>query len=60
MAGGGGTLSNCLACHRRASYPPVNFLPVTRGSPDFEHDPAYAPAQLRTNFNWSLAVHAKP
>jgi hypothetical protein len=57
---GGGTVSNCLACHRRASYPPVSFLPVTRGSADLTGDSAYAPGQLRTNFNWSLALHARP
>jgi len=57
---GGGTVSNCLTCHRRASYPPVSFLPVTRGIPDLTNDPAYAQGQLRTNFIWSLAMHAKP
>jgi hypothetical protein len=57
---GGGELSNCLACHRRASYPPVNFLPVTRGAPDPASDPAYAPGRLRTGFLWSIALHATP
>jgi hypothetical protein len=57
---GGGTVSNCLACHRRASYPPVNFLPVTRGAPDLTHDPAYARGRLRTNFIWSIAMHSRP
>ena len=37
---GGGTASNCLACHRRASYPAVAFLPVTRGAPNLHSDPA--------------------
>jgi hypothetical protein len=55
---GGGEVSNCLSCHRRASYPPVNFLPVTRGAPDPASDPAYAPGRLRTGFLWSIALHA--
>jgi hypothetical protein len=57
---GGGTASNCLACHRRASYPPVNFLPVTRGAPDLTNDVAYARNRLRTNFIWSIALHSRP
>jgi hypothetical protein len=57
---GGGTQSNCMACHRRASYPPVSFLPVTRGAPELGTDPAYRPGRLRTSFLWSLAMHARP
>jgi hypothetical protein len=57
---GGGTVSNCMACHQRASYPPLAFLPVRRGAPDFTHDPAFAPGRLRTSSIWSLALHAKP
>jgi hypothetical protein len=57
---GGGTASNCMACHQRASYPPVAFLPVRRGAPDLRSDPAFAPGRLRTSFLWSLAMHAKP
>ena len=56
---GGGTASNCLACHRRASYPAVAFLPVTRGAPNLHSDPAYAQDRLRTNFIWAIALHAK-
>ena len=56
---GGGTASNCLACHRRASYPAEPFLPVTRGAPDLAHDPAFAPGKLRTNFLWSVALRAE-
>lgn len=56
---GGGTQSNCIACHQRASYPPVSFLPVTRGAPDFENDPAYASDRLRTDFMWSIARRAR-
>jgi hypothetical protein len=55
---GGGTVSNCVACHRRASYPPVNFLPVTRGEPGV-NDPAIGPERLRTSFLWSIAIHAQ-
>lgn len=57
---GGGTASNCLACHRRASFPEVDFLPVTRGLPDLERDAAYAPERLRVGFMWSLPLHAGP
>jgi hypothetical protein len=56
---GSGRVSNCMACHRRASYPAVSFLPITRGGPDIRHDVAFAPKRLRTNFLWSLAMHAK-
>jgi hypothetical protein len=57
---GAGPVSNCMTCHQRASYPPVNFLPVTRGAPDLAHDAAYAPDRLRTEMLWSLALHAQP
>jgi hypothetical protein len=56
---GGGTVSNCLACHQRASYPPVSFLPVTRGVQDL-NDPGIAFDRRRTSFLWSLALHAQP
>ena len=56
---GSGLSSNCQACHARASYPAVMFLPVTRGDPDLKADRAYAPGRLRTSFLWSLAMHAK-
>jgi len=57
---GGGTASNCLACHARASYPPVSFLPVTRGTAQPSNDEAYLPGKLRTGFLWSIALHATP
>jgi hypothetical protein len=57
---GDGSVSNCMACHHRASYPAVSFLPVIRGAPDLRHDSAYALGRLRTSFLWSLALHAKP
>ena len=56
---GGGTASNCMACHRRASYPASSFLPVTRGAADFDRDPALAPDRLRTSFVWSIALHSR-
>lgn len=56
---GGGTVSNCIACHQRASYPSVSFLPVTRGPPDLLDDPAYSPDRLRTDFLWSIPRQAR-
>ena len=56
---GGGTVSNCLSCHQRASYPAAPFLPVTRGAPNLREDPALAPDRLRTSFLWSLTLHAQ-
>jgi hypothetical protein len=56
---GSGVVSNCVACHSRASYPAVSFLPVTRGEPNVLDDPAYAPGRLRTDFLWSLARQAR-
>lgn len=55
---GGGVVSNCLACHQRASYPTIDFLPVVRGRPSMTADPAYAPGRLRTNFIWAIAMHS--
>lgn len=57
---GGGVVSNCVSCHQRASYPPIPFLPVTRGRADRANDPAYAKGRLRTSFLWSIAIHAAP
>jgi hypothetical protein len=57
---GSGIKSNCIACHRRASYPVVSFLPVTRGIADLRSDPAFAPARLRTSFLWAIGMHARP
>lgn len=56
---GGGTTSNCMTCHRRASYPAAPFLPVTRGEPDLAHDAAFAADRVSTNLLWSLAMHAR-
>lgn len=56
---GSGMTSNCMACHQRASYPQVSFLPVTRGAPDVRNDKAYEDGRLRTSFLWSLVLHAR-
>ncbi len=50
-----GIRSNCVNCHARASYPKTDFLPVRRGEPDTQSDPAFAPGRLRTTMLWSLA-----
>jgi hypothetical protein len=55
---GGGTVSNCLSCHERASYPSVDFLPVTRDSGSRGSDPAFDVGRLRTSFLWGLPMHA--
>jgi len=52
---GGGMVSDCVSCHRRASYPPIDFLPIRPGRPDPMNDPAFAPGRLRTDFLWSVA-----
>jgi hypothetical protein len=57
---GGGTQSNCMACHARASFPASSFLPVTRGAALPDRDPAYASNRLRTSLLWSLTLHAGP
>ena len=49
-----GTVSNCMTCHRRASWPVTRFLPISRGDPDLKRDPAFASGQLRTDFLWSI------
>jgi hypothetical protein len=55
-----GPLSNCMACHRRSSWP-LDFnsvLPITRGDPPPANDPAFRPDQLRLDFLWSVADRA--
>jgi len=56
---GGGTASNCLACHRRASHPAVRFLPAVRRAQADTSDPALARGQLGTDFLWSVARGAR-
>ena len=53
-----GIVSNCMNCHNRAAFPPVNFLPVFRGDPDLQNDAAYAAGRLRTDFLWSIPFNA--
>jgi hypothetical protein len=55
---GGGLTSNCIACHRRASYPALSFLPIRRGVSGAQSDPATDPSQLGTDFIWSVARRA--
>lgn len=61
-----GIVSNCMSCHHRASYPPVQasrtlppFLPVTRGMPDPATDVAFGPRRLQTDFMWSVALQSR-
>jgi hypothetical protein len=56
---GNGVLSNCMSCHHRASYPVIEFLPVTRGLPDPANDPAFKPRRLQTDFMWSIIDRSK-
>ncbi len=55
---GGGVSSNCIACHRRASYPAASFLPIRRSMTPSPDDPAMDPSRLRTDFIWSIARRA--
>ena len=60
---GNGIVSNCMTCHRRASYPFTSFLPVTRGLPNPDTDPAFTPpgdpafkpGRLQLDFLWSVS-----
>ncbi|MEA2859462.1 MAG: hypothetical protein QOC72_1501 [Methylobacteriaceae bacterium] len=53
---GSGLQSNCMNCHLRAAAPQdtFGFLPIFRGDPKVQTDPAYAPGLLRTDFLWSI------
>jgi hypothetical protein len=53
-----GILSNCMTCHHRASYPQTNFLPIRRGPPDPNTDPAFRPGRLQTDFMWSVILQS--
>lgn len=56
-----GILSNCMTCHHRASFPPTRataFLPVRRGAPNPNTDPALAPGRLQVDFLWSIIDRA--
>src|SRR5262249_10913787 len=39
---GSGLVSNCMNCHNRATRPAEFFLPIRRGDPDLQNDPAYS------------------
>jgi hypothetical protein len=49
-----GTVSNCLTCHRRAVWPAVSFLPVTRGRLA-DTNPFFA-TKTKLDFLWSVAL----
>lgn len=49
-----GSVSNCLTCHRRAVWPQVNFLPVTRGRLA-DNDPFFK-TRTKLDFLWSVAL----
>jgi hypothetical protein len=55
-----GIVSNCMNCHNRAAYKPANFLPIFRGNPDLQNDPAYAAGKLRPDFLWSIPFNMPP
>jgi len=55
-----GITSNCMTCHHRAAWPPVPFLPITRGAADPAHDLAYQGDRLRSDFLWSIPFNAGP
>ena len=58
---GNGSVSNCMNCHHRASFPvpppPPGYLPIYRGNPK-PSDPAYAAGVLRTDYLWSVPFNA--
>jgi hypothetical protein len=63
---GNGTVSNCMNCHNRAAWRPDwtgqqgrVFLPIFRGKPDLQNDPAYANGRLRTDFLWSVPLNSQ-
>jgi hypothetical protein len=56
-----GILSNCMTCHHRASLPQTpqtRFLPVKRGLPDPNGDPAFRSGRLQTDFMWTIVDRA--
>jgi hypothetical protein len=64
-----GTLSNCLSCHRRSTWPQVDFLPITRGDgstvdtalfPPDGRDPAFTADKVRLDFLWSIGDLSLP
>ena len=53
-----GVTSNCVSCHSRASYPAMDFVPVTRGLPDIGRDRTYQSGQLRTGMVWTIPLNS--
>ena len=52
---GGGTVSNCISCHRRAAYPAVGPFAVTRGMQQ-DVRAAGSIASVKTSSLWSLPL----
>jgi hypothetical protein len=52
-----GLHSNCVACHQRAAYGTMDYLPITRGT-TAPGDPYFAD-KVTTDFVWSLALEAR-
>lgn len=52
-----GVRSNCLACHRRAAFGTMDYLPVTQGD-TAPTDPYFAD-KVQTDMVWSLALEAR-
>ncbi|MEO8701680.1 MAG: hypothetical protein ABI867_16660 [Kofleriaceae bacterium] len=50
----GGLHSNCVACHQRAAYGAVDYLPVTRGT--LATGDPYFDGKTSSDFVWSLAL----
>ena len=63
-----GVVSNCMACHNRASSPALEgelcgALPVTRGSYDYQPTSPEREGRVKLEFLWSLlfrSVEGKP
>ncbi len=53
-----GMSSNCMTCHQRATWPLVDFLPVTRGSLA-PTDPFFG-NKTKLDFLWSIGFRANP
>lgn len=52
-----GANSNCMACHQRSVWQPVNFLPITRGSLR-PNDPFFL-NRMKLDFLWSIGFESR-
>jgi hypothetical protein len=55
---GGGVVSNCLSCHRRAAFRPSEPLRVTRGATGVENAPN-AVRRVATSALWTIPLQAR-